>query len=109
MTTGNNDNGMLLLATIIKKLALVLLVLGLIGSYFIGKTMGEIKYLLNTYTRYISYDFSSFLIGAIIIIITSLLIYVLGEILERVVFCDANILTFYNAMIEKKEEETHVD
>ena len=101
MEKENNDNGMLLLATIVKKMAIVIF----IGSYFLGESMGEMKYIFDTYARRVSYDFNSFATGLIMTTITSLLVYVLGEILERTVLCDANLRTLYKELNEIKDTQ----
>ena len=105
MEKENNDNGMLLLATIVKKMAIVIFRLGVIGSYFLGESMGEMKYIFDTYARRVSYDFNSFATGLIMTTITSLLVYVLGEILERTVLCDANLHTLYKELNEIKDTQ----
>lgn len=96
MNRGSNDDGMLLLAVIVKRFSVVMLVLGAIGSYLIGDSMGKVKYMFDSYARSVSFDFSSFLSALIATAISSLIIYIIGEILERVVLCDANLRIMYD-------------
>lgn len=95
MNRDNNDDGMLLLAVIVKKFSIVMLILGAIGSYLIGDSMGKVKYMFDAYARTVSFDFSSFLSALIMTVISSAVIYIIGEILERVVLCDSNIRIMY--------------
>lgn len=90
-----NDDKCIFLAMLLKISSAVSLILGVIGSFYIGKSMGKIKYITDVYYRSSSFDFPSFLSALFTTLIVSLLIYAIGEILERVVLCDANLRIMY--------------
>lgn len=90
-----NDDKCIFLAMLLKISSAVSLILGVIGSFYIGKSMGKIKYITDVYYRSSSFDFPSFLSALFTTLIVSLLIYAIGEILERVVLCDANLRITY--------------
>lgn len=71
-----DDDNYLSLARILKALAVVSLILGVIGSFLLG-------------------NFLMILIGMISTLIAFLNMLAFGEILERVVLCDSNIRIMY--------------
>lgn len=101
-----NDDKCIFLAMLLKISSAVSLILGVIGSFYIGNSIGKIKYITDVYYRSSSFDFPSFLSALAVTVITSLAVYAVGEILERVVLCDANLRITYDeiAKLTKNEE-----
>lgn len=81
-----DDDNYLSLARILKALAVVSLILGVIGSFLLG-------------------NFLMILIGIISTLIAFLNMLAFGEILERVVLCDSNIRIMYDEVAKLKEDE----
>lgn len=81
-----DDDNYLSLARILKALAIVSLILGVIGSFLLG-------------------NFLMILIGIISTLIAFLNMLAFGEILERVVLCDSNIRIMYEEIAKLQKEK----
>lgn len=101
-----DDDKYLFLAMVLKILAVVSLILGVIGSFYLGKYTGRV------YTTYLGrvkqdYNFWAMLVGMISTAIAFFNMVAFAEILERSVLCDTNLRDHHNQisnLVEKNNK-----